>query len=75
MKRREFNFALLSAACVSLFELEALSLQSIPKVDGKRLNDNLKALSEFGKNPQGGVSRVAYSQADLMGREQAMTFM
>jgi N-carbamoyl-L-amino-acid hydrolase len=32
-------------------------------------------LSEFGKNPQGGVSRVAYSEADRQGREYVMGLM
>src|SRR5262244_1251844 len=45
------------------------------RVNGARLNDHLKALSEFGKNPQGGVSRVAYSEADRQGREYVMGLM
>jgi N-carbamoyl-L-amino-acid hydrolase len=36
---------------------------------------HLQALSEFGKNPQGGVSRVAYSDADKQGREYVMQLM
>lgn len=39
------------------------------RVSGRRIIDNLNALSAFGKNPEGGVSRVAYSEADLKGRE------
>src|SRR5215510_14000183 len=45
------------------------------RVNGPRLNEHLKALSEFGKNPQGGVSRVAYSEADRQGREYVMGLM
>ncbi|HEY7546492.1 MAG TPA: hydantoinase/carbamoylase family amidase, partial [Blastocatellia bacterium] len=45
------------------------------RVNGKRVNDHLSALAEFGKNPQGGVSRVAYSDADREGREYAMRLM
>ncbi len=45
------------------------------RVNGARLNSHLKALSEFGKNPQGGVSRVAYSEADRRGREYVMGLM
>ncbi|HJZ79371.1 MAG TPA: M20 family metallo-hydrolase [Pyrinomonadaceae bacterium] len=45
------------------------------RVNGARLNEHLKALSEFGKNPQGGVSRVAYSEADRQGREYVMGLM
>src|SRR6185503_2995905 len=40
-----------------------------PRVNGKRNMDHIHALAEFGKNPQGGVSRVAYSDADKQGRE------
>src|SRR5579859_157720 len=46
-----------------------------PRVDGARIMQHLQALSEFGKNPQGGVSRVAYSEADLRGREYVMRLM
>ena len=34
-----------------------------------RMESRIKALSRFGANPQGGVSRVAYSDADIAGRE------
>jgi N-carbamoyl-L-amino-acid hydrolase len=45
------------------------------KVNGDRVNAHLKALSEFGKNPEGGVSRVAYSEADRAGRAAVMEWM
>jgi beta-ureidopropionase / N-carbamoyl-L-amino-acid hydrolase len=38
------------------------------RVDGARLAQRLKDLSRYGANPQGGVSRVAYSPADVEGR-------
>jgi N-carbamoyl-L-amino-acid hydrolase len=44
-------------------------------VDGRRLNAHLQELSEYGRNPQGGVSRVAYSEADLKAREYAIKLM
>lgn len=65
----------MSAAGLLALDPEAFGLQSLPKVNGQRLNDNLKALSEYGKNPQGGVSRVAYSEADRQGREYVMGLM
>lgn len=46
-----------------------------PRVNGQRVNAHLSALSHFGANPQGGVSRVAYSEADLQGRNYAITLM
>src|SRR5882762_7091215 len=45
------------------------------RVNGQRLVHHLEALSEYGKNPQGGVSRVAYTAADLAGREYVMGLM
>lgn len=50
-------------------------LQARLRINGARLNEHLKALSEFGRNPQGGVSRVAYSEADRQGREYVMGLM
>jgi N-carbamoyl-L-amino-acid hydrolase len=44
-------------------------------VNGQRINDHLSALSQFGRNPQGGVSRVAYTEADLQGRNYAIDLM
>ncbi len=71
MNRREFSFNLLCAVGIS-----ALPQSNAPlSVNGARLNAHLKAISEFGKNPQGGVSRVAYSAADLQGREYAKQLM
>ena len=71
--RREFNQTLLGAAgafSVGLF-------QSPPqlRVNGPRIIDHINALAEFGKNPQGGVSRVAYSDADRQGREYVLGLM
>src|SRR3954447_21915205 len=45
------------------------------RVNGQRLMQHLNELAQFGKNPQGGVSRVAYTQADLQGRDYAMGLM
>lgn len=46
--------------------------QSSLRVNGARVNAHLAELAQFGKNPQGGVSRVAYSNADRDGREYTM---
>jgi beta-ureidopropionase / N-carbamoyl-L-amino-acid hydrolase len=45
------------------------------RVDGRRLNAHLEELAQYGRNPQGGVSRVAYSEADLKAREYAIKLM
>jgi N-carbamoyl-L-amino-acid hydrolase len=45
------------------------------RLNGDRINQQLMALAEFGKNPYGGVSRVAYSEFDRQGREYVMGLM
>jgi len=39
------------------------------RVNAERIEQHIMGLAEFGKNPQGGVSRVAFSKADIAGRE------
>ncbi|MFI5311006.1 MAG: Zn-dependent hydrolase [Gemmatimonadales bacterium] len=46
-----------------------------PLVNGARLNAHLALLAEHGRNPQGGVTRLAYTDADKSGREYAMKLM
>ncbi len=53
----------------------AASSQASLRVNGPRVNAQLVELSQFGRNPQGGVSRVAYSDADRAGREYTMGLM
>lgn len=45
------------------------------RVNGSRVNRDLASLSQFGRNPQGGVSRVSFSEADVAGRRFAMDLM
>jgi N-carbamoyl-L-amino-acid hydrolase len=45
------------------------------RVNGARVNKHLTDLSQFGANPQGGVSRVAFSEADVAGRRFMMDRM
>jgi len=45
------------------------------RVNGERVNRDLAELSRFGRNPQGGVSRVAFSDADIAGRQYAIGLM
>src|SRR5947207_6058227 len=77
MNRREFGFGLAAVTGgVVLTKPFTIARGGAPlRVNGARLNQHLKELSEFGKNPQGGVSRVAYSEADRQGREYVMGLM
>ena len=70
MKRREF--------VQTVIALSALPKQGNWKtwrVNGARVNTHLTGLSQFGTNPQGGVSRVAFSQPDIDGRAFAKDLM
>lgn len=45
------------------------------RADAGRLEARIMALSRFGENPEGGVSRVAFSDADLAGRQYIQSLM
>jgi N-carbamoyl-L-amino-acid hydrolase len=57
--------------------LASLIRQATPqlRVNGERLNARLAELARFGATPEGGTSRVAYSDADLEARRYAMRLM
>jgi N-carbamoyl-L-amino-acid hydrolase len=71
--RRQFNCAL--AVAVGSVPFRWFPSPATVRVNGQRIMDHLFALAEFGKNPQGGVSRVAYSDADKQGREYVLGLM
>ncbi len=73
INRRQFNHGL--ALSLGVFAVPRFQSQSQLRVNGKRIMDHIHALAEFGKNPQGGVSRVAYSDADKQGREYVLGLM
>jgi len=73
MNRRQFNLSLLCGAAA--IGLPRWRLQPGLRVNGPRIVEHLTALSQFGKNPQGGVSRVAFSEADRQGREYVVGLM
>ncbi|MGD8536786.1 MAG: Zn-dependent hydrolase [Candidatus Aminicenantes bacterium] len=45
------------------------------RINGKRLEQRILELAEFGKNDQGGVNRVAFSDADIQGRDYLRSLM
>jgi N-carbamoyl-L-amino-acid hydrolase len=49
--------------------------QARTRVDGARINGHLETLSQYGRNPEGGVSRVAYSDADREARQVVLGWM
>src|SRR5437016_117975 len=75
MNRRRFNLGLFGAAGAIAFRQFTFASQPQLRVNGPRLIEHINALAEFGKNPQGGVSRLAYSEADRQGREYVIGLM
>jgi len=53
---------------ISLLPAAAAAQASDMRANPDRMEQRIKALSTFGANPEGGVSRVAFSEADLAGR-------
>jgi N-carbamoyl-L-amino-acid hydrolase len=45
------------------------------RINGKRLEQRIIELAQFGKNDQGGVSRVAFSDADIQGRDYLLSLL
>jgi N-carbamoyl-L-amino-acid hydrolase len=73
LNRREFNYGL--ALSLGLFPFHRFAAQNQLRIDIQRLFGHLLSLGSFGKNPEGGVSRVAYSDADEMGRRYVQILM
>ncbi|MFN2530689.1 MAG: M20 family metallo-hydrolase [Pyrinomonadaceae bacterium] len=73
MNRRDFNLNLLTA--VPAFAFRPMQLPAQLRVEGGRLNAHLNELAQFGRGPNGGTSRVAYSDLDLQAREYVMKLM
>lgn len=74
INRRQFNIAAVGAIGATVLPKIRRQEQSL-RVNTDRLNLHLRELSQFGRNPQGGVSRVAYSEADVQGRNYVMGLM
>src|SRR5262249_35441192 len=77
MTRREFTKGVAGAlgAAWAHRRLGASAAQIPVSVNGDRLNHHLAELSEFGKNSFGGVTRLAYSDADREGRDYVAGLM
>ncbi len=52
-----------------------LSPEANLQINPKRMEERIQALSQFGKNPEGGVSRDAFSDADIEGRNYIQSLM
>jgi beta-ureidopropionase / N-carbamoyl-L-amino-acid hydrolase len=70
VQRRHFPLALAGAIATlaSKRATAAGARTQPPRVDGERLNRGLAELARFGRNDLGGVTRVAYGDADVAAR-------
>jgi N-carbamoyl-L-amino-acid hydrolase len=82
MNRRNFNRSLLGSFGAAMLPTPLLDatvaphVSADPEINAARLMEQLlQRLAQFGKNPEGGVSRVAYSEADRQGREYVTGLM
>lgn len=76
MDRRRFSKTLLGALSATAVGPAILSgLQDPPSVNGARLNGWLSELSRFGRREDGGVDRMAFSDAELEGRDYVRSLM
>lgn len=53
---------------IAVIGLPAKAADNLPKANAERMENRIMSLAEFGKNADGGVDRVAYTEADLQGR-------
>ncbi|WP_425408898.1 Zn-dependent hydrolase [Hyphococcus sp.] len=64
------------AGCFSALAMWSQALaQDLPRANASRMEARIEQLSAFGANDDGGVDRVAYSEADIAARAWAMDLM
>jgi beta-ureidopropionase / N-carbamoyl-L-amino-acid hydrolase len=57
------------AVCALAVTSHVIAADRSPMVDEARIQQRITELAKFGANPEGGVSRVAFSAADIAGRD------
>lgn len=60
---------------IVILPLVASAQQGHVGADPERMEERIRELSQFGANPEGGVTRLAYSDADRSGRQYIMGLM
>jgi N-carbamoyl-L-amino-acid hydrolase len=71
------GFFAVAVLCVAFASVSRAQETSPAKthVDSQRLQGTLEKLSEFGRNPEGGVTRIGYSETDMAAREYVIGLM
>src|SRR5215469_13352922 len=75
MAQRANYLLLCLALCSSTSRAQQPALATDRHIQQQRVWDTLQKLGEFGKNPEGGVSRVGFTEADLAGRAYVIRLM
>jgi N-carbamoyl-L-amino-acid hydrolase len=77
MRRRDFTRTLFGTAVAAAMPVVSFPRQgqAAVRVNGARLNAHIQELGKYGANPQGGVSRVGYSDFDKQARPVVMGWM
>ena len=66
--------SLITLSSIILISLAALG-QSTLRAKPDRMETRILVLAKFGSNPQGGVSRMAYTESDKQGRQYIIGLM
>jgi len=69
------RIALALLCSILVLPVEAAEPLNAPPANAERLRARIAALGQYGANPEGGVSRVAYSEADIAGRQYIQKLM
>ena len=75
MLRNIRPLALLAICALAAVAIPAVAESQTLAVNEARLQSRITELAKFGANPEGGVSRVAFSAADIAGREYISKLM
>lgn len=77
-KRVAAPFAVVVLALAFMIALPSRAQEGVSRkrhVNAERLRGTLEKLSEFGRNPEGGVTRIGFSETDLAAREYVARLM
>ncbi len=72
MRRREFNRMMFLSTAGPLWSHIWQTGAGTYAINPNRLGESLEALSQYGRNPEGGVSRVAWTKSDIEARRYVM---
>jgi hypothetical protein len=69
------NILLMASILISLYALVNDDQTETLTVNATRLEQRIEELAKYGKTPEGGVNRVAFSEKDIQSREYILSLM